>query len=259
MSAELNSCHGRAAEGEDRRPVAWGHDSGPRFVVTTPFFRPGQRTRFAGQVAVALPAMGYAADYFSAEVDHWLNEGWLKPGSRLIEFGGQEFYCDRDEAGRHIEQFLRRRGMPEERIKAAIGTNEKLSIAAVYRALGIDYSSIDVDGKYGSTFFDLNSFAPPLEWRAAFDFVNNEGTIEHLVNPVNGFQVAHELLKVGGIARHSIPLTGHREHGLVYPTIKFYTLIVGQNHYHLLRSDISIKQSELDFVDPRFRILLISH
>jgi hypothetical protein len=63
------------------------------------------------------------------------------------------------------------------------------------------------------------------------------------------------LLKVGGIARHSIPLTGHREHGLVYPTIKFYTLIVGQNHYHLLRSDISIKQSELDFVDPRFRIL----
>jgi len=95
-----------------------------------------------------------------------------------------------------------------------------------------------------------------MEWRGAFDFVNNEGTIEHLVNPINGFQVAHELLKVEGIARHSIPLTGHRDHGLIYPTAKFYCCMLGDNQYELLRSEIQVGQSDLDFADRRFRILM---
>jgi SAM-dependent methyltransferase len=199
--------------------------------------------------------MGYSVDYFGSEVNAWMEAGWLKAGSRLIEFGGQEFYCDQDEARGYAERFLRRRGVPEDRIRAAIGTNEKVSVAAIHRALDVDYSSIDIDDKYGAAFFDLNCFAPPMDWRGAFDFVNNEGTIEHLVSPINGFQVTHELLKVGGIARHSIPLTGHRDHGFIYPTVKFYACMVGQNQYELLRSDILVGQSDLDFVDSRFRTL----
>jgi hypothetical protein len=174
---------------------------------------------------------------------------------RLIEFGGQEFYCDQEEARRLTARFLRQRGVAEARIAAAIGGNEKLSVPSIYRALDIDHSSIDVDDKHGALFFDLNAFAPPVEWRAAFDFVNNEGTIEHLINPINGFQVAHELLKVYGVARHSMPLTGHRDHGFVYPTIKFYGHLLGQNSYELLRATISVGQSPLDFIDSRFRVV----
>jgi SAM-dependent methyltransferase len=199
--------------------------------------------------------MGYALDYFGAEVEQWFEKGWLAAGLRLIEFGGQEFYGDQDEARRNVAAFLRRREVPQERIAAALGSGGKVSVAAVYQALGVNHSSIDADEKYDAIFFDLNSFAPPMEWRSAFDFVNNEGTIEHLINPINGFQVAHELLKVGGVARHSIPLTGFRDHGLIYPTVKFYAQMLGYNRYELLRSDIFVKQSKMDLGDPRFRWL----
>jgi hypothetical protein len=72
-------------------------------------------------------------------------------------------------------------------------------------ACGVQYSAIDVDGAHGSSFLDLNTSEPPLYWRNVFDFINNEGTIEHLVNPINGFLVAHEMVKVGGVIRQWTP------------------------------------------------------
>jgi SAM-dependent methyltransferase len=199
--------------------------------------------------------MGYPADFFAAHVDTWIDAGWLPASGRLIDFGAQEFYCDQDQARGSSAAFLRRHGVPEDRITSAVGTDGKVSVAKIYRAIGIDYLAIDVDEAYGATFFDLNAFAPPIGWRAAFDFVNNEGTIEHLVNPINGFQVTHEVLKVGGVARHSIPLTGNMEHGFVYPTIKFYAHLLGQNRYELLRADVAVGQSEYAMTDQRFRLI----
>jgi hypothetical protein len=35
--------------------------------------------------------------------------------------------------------------------------------------------------------------------------VNNEGTVEHFANPMNDFQVAHEIAKPGGVIRHNFP------------------------------------------------------
>lgn len=157
--------------------------------------------------------MGYNADYFSTRVASWLNQGWLFPGARLIDFGAQEFYCDPQAAREHTRAFLLARGKTPGEADAVVGRDGTILVAEVYRALGVDYVAIDVDEAHGSTFFDLNTFAPPSEWIGAFDMVNNEGTIEHLINPINGFQVTHELLKPGGVAHHSVPLTGCREHG----------------------------------------------
>jgi hypothetical protein len=178
--------------------------------------------------------MGYAPNYFSSQVLRWLSEGWLPKGGRLIDFGAQEFHGDPDEARERTREFLASRGLSETEVTAAIGRRGKLEVASVYRAIGIDYVAIDVDGSHGSSFFDLNTFAPPPEWIGAFDMVNNEGTIEHLVNPINGFQVAHESLKVGGVAYHSVPLTGWQRHGLLYPTEKFYEALIWENSYDLL-------------------------
>ena len=180
--------------------------------------------------------MGYAADYFSTHVARWLDEGWLFPGARLIDFGAQEFYCDPEAAREHTRAFLGARGKTTTEIDAAVGRSGAILVADVYRALGIDYVAIDVDGAYGSTFFDLNTFAPPPEWRGAFDMVNNQGTVEHLINPINGFQVTHELLKTGGIARHSVPLAGCGDHGLFHATSGFYLAMVNENRYELLEA-----------------------
>lgn len=180
--------------------------------------------------------MGYRAEYFSSEVAGWLDKGWLFPGARLMDFGAQEFYCDPQTAREHTRAFLMARGKTTAEIDAAIGRSGAFPVAAVYRALGIDYVAIDVDSAYGSTFFDLNTFAPPPEWLGAFDMVNNEGTIEHLINPINGFQVTHELLKPGGVARHSVPLTGWWDHGMFHATSSFYFAMLNENRYELLEA-----------------------
>jgi hypothetical protein len=199
--------------------------------------------------------MGYGPEYFAGVVAKWITENWLPPNGRIVEFGAQEFYGDQGEARVETLKFLRSRGIEEAAIRAALPENEPVAVREVYRALGIDYLAIDVDGSFDSQYFDLNTFAPPIEWRAAFDLVNNEGTFEHLINPINGFHVAHELLKVGGVAIHSLPLTGWRDHGLMYPTVKFYAELFGANRYEILEASILVDQSPLDFADSRFAVL----
>jgi hypothetical protein len=195
--------------------------------------------------------MGYSAEYFKNQIQLWLDAGWLAPGQSLIEFGAQEFYADVAETHREIGAFLGNHGLSDDAIRAALGDGVP-RIRAIYEALGIRYVAIDVDDALGSTYFDLNSFAPPDHWLGAFDFINNEGTIEHLVNPINGFHVAHELAKVGGVIRHSFPLIGWREHGFFYPTTKFYAHMVGDNSYELLKAKALLTESE-PFDDAFFK------
>jgi len=197
--------------------------------------------------------VGYSAAYFSMHVARWLDQGWLFPGARLIEFGAQEFYCDPQAAREQTRAFLTARGKSAAEIDAAIGRSGAFPVAAVYRALGIDYVAVDVDETYGSTFFDLNTFAPPPEWLGSFDMVNNEGTIEHLINPINGFQVAHELLKPGGVARHSAPLTGCSDHGLFHPTSGFYLAMINENRYELLEAGTDYQPAR-PWDDPLFKL-----
>jgi SAM-dependent methyltransferase len=196
--------------------------------------------------------MGYVADYFAGRVGSWIESGWLPRSGNVADFGAQEFQGDQAEAKRQTGEFLRSYGIDEARIEEVCSPSRPLSVASVYRAMGFDYAAIDVQDAEGVRLFDLNTDAPPLEWRATFDLVNNEGAIEHLTNPINGFQVAHELLKVGGVAVHSIPLAGHTNHGLMHPTIKFYNRLVGANDYELLLAEISIGQSQPHAADQRF-------
>jgi SAM-dependent methyltransferase len=197
--------------------------------------------------------VGYSAEYFPSHVARWLDQGWLFAGARLIEFGAQEFYCDSDAAREQTRAFLLARGKSAAEIADAIGRNGTFPVANVYRALGVDYYAIDVDAKYGSIFFDLNTFAPPANWVGAFDMVNNEGTIEHLINPINGFQVTHELLKAGGVARHSMPLTGNWDHGLFHPTGSFFLAMLNENRYELLDARAEV-QSARPWADELFRL-----
>ena len=177
--------------------------------------------------------MAYSGTGLRDHFTTWLAQGWIRGGENFMDFGAQEFASGADETRQAIGELLAAHGIDEGTARRALGSGMP-QVSDVFRALGITYYSIDVDGAHGSAFFDLNSFAPPDYWHAAFDFVNNHGTIEHLINPINGFHVAHEMCKVGGIVRHSLPLFGWREHGFFYPTTKFYAHLCGDNRYEVL-------------------------
>jgi SAM-dependent methyltransferase len=177
--------------------------------------------------------MGYRENYFSHRVQRWQQAGWLPKGGRLIDFGAQAFTGD----PAAIKNDLAELGIKLERP----------TVADAYRALGIDYVAIDVEPVDGSLFFDLNTQAPPPEWICAFDMVNNEGTIEHLANPMNGLHVAHELVKVGGVVHHSMPMLGHRKHGLFNATPKLWSELMLANNYQPLQAYIDFQEDDVSF------------
>jgi len=199
--------------------------------------------------------MGYTAHYFQHAVQLWFERGWLKPGQRLIEFGAQEFFADPTETQRGVGDFLVAHGASPAAI-VKILENGLPKVDAIYAAMGIDYLAIDVDDAHGSTFFDLNTFGAPPAWRNAFDFVNNEGTIEHLANPLNGFHVAHDIAKVGGVIRHNFPLIGWSQHGFAYLTTKFYAHLVGDNAYEVLKVQATVSEPT-PFEDPLFTTCVV--
>jgi len=84
-------------------------------------------------------------------------------------------------------EFVRDHGVAESAVEQICSPTHALSVAEVYGALGHEYVAIDVQQARGVNFFDLNCFVAPNEWREVFDLVNNEGVIEHLINPTNGF------------------------------------------------------------------------
>jgi SAM-dependent methyltransferase len=181
--------------------------------------------------------MGYRENYFQS-VRHWQSAGWLPPGGRLIDFGAQGFSGDPTAIKNDL---------------AGLGIDlDRPTVAEAYRALGIDYIAIDVDASNGSLFFDLNTQVPPPEWIGAFDMVNNEGTIEHLANPMNGLQVAHELVKVGGVVRHSVPMLGHRKHGLFNATPKLWSELMIANRYQCLEAFIDFQEDDPSFAYAGF-------
>jgi SAM-dependent methyltransferase len=194
--------------------------------------------------------MGYTPDYFNSHVARWLAEGYLPPGGRLLDFGSQELVGDAEEIANCVKRFLREQGSAAR----AISPDGRYYVAKIFEAIGIRYHSIDVDEQFGALFFDLNTFRAPEAWIGQFDFVNNEGTIEHLINPINGFHVAHDVLKVGGVARHSVPLTGWQDHGFMYPTTKFYACLMGANRYEPLQAHLEPNKVHGLQDDPTFTV-----
>lgn len=90
----------------------------------------------------------------------WLAQGWIRGGANFMDFGAQEFSSGADDTRRAIGELLAAHGIDEGTARRALGSGMP-KVRDVFRALGVAYYSIDVDGADGSTFFDLNSFAPP--------------------------------------------------------------------------------------------------
>ena len=100
--------------------------------------------------------------------------------------------------------------------------------ALYYRALGIEYTSIDLNGLDGSLPLDLSEDID-LPKR---DAVLNIGTSEHVLNQKSVFQNIHNLSKIKMI--HWVPLaTKHPTHGYWGYSIEFFEKLAKINKYKI--------------------------
>ena len=76
------------------------------------------------------------------------------------------------------------------------------------KSLGVEHTSIDINGKRGALPLDLTGVFPEAEWAGKFDMVTNFGTIEHVNDQYAVFKNAHLFIRKGGVMIHAIPPVG---------------------------------------------------
>lgn len=136
---------------------------------------------------------------------------------------------------------------------------EWISYKSWFEEQGIDHTSIDIKGGYGSLALDLTK---PLSF-PLFDMVTNLGTTEHVDVQEPCWKNIHNLLKVNGVLVSMCPLPGDwPHHGMWYPTKEFYIQFAELNGYRIDFLDIGAsppsrnidvrmtKIEDMDFIMP---------
>jgi hypothetical protein len=162
-------------------------------------------------------------------------------GERVVELGDQALNADMPEEA--VFSFIRKIRPDFDRKEIAGGLPSN-SFGVVYACemwhrCGLEYLSYDVTEAPYSKVFDLNFHTVPHEDRHSASIVTNIGTTEHIANQLNAFRTAHDLLKVGGVAIHSVPFTGMLNHGLVNYHPKFFVSLIINNRYRLRAAQLS--------------------
>jgi hypothetical protein len=83
----------------------------------------------------------------------------------------------------------------------------KCSAKEYYTRLGANHVSMDINGKDGAIVVDL---CQPVEdaFLNRFNLLTNYGTTEHVEKQYVAFRNIHNMVEVGGVMVHSIPLVG---------------------------------------------------
>lgn len=163
--------------------------------------------------------------------------GFLASVDSVCDFGAMEI-DSRDRGNNAVfEALFRARGLafPEEFRDAESGRVYAIA-GDYYRALGWSYSSYDIDGRFGSTFIDLNTDQVLASEHETSSLTMNMGTSEHVFNQHNFFLQVHNVTKVGGLMVHSVPLHDHGNHGLYAYTPTFFFSLAQYNGYEVLGS-----------------------
>lgn len=100
---------------------------------------------------------------------------------------------------------------------------------------GFDYTSIDIDGKFGALKLDLNK-AKAISIGSRFDIVTNHGTTEHIFNQANVFELMHDLTVLGGLMIHAVPTPKFGQaHGFYYYDETIFDDLAFANDYGMLQ------------------------
>jgi hypothetical protein len=187
--------------------------------------------------------MAYSQQLMS-QIEQWLDAGVIpypKPGARVVELGDQALNANMPYDA--VISFIRKI-KPDFDPKEIAGGLPSNSFGVVYacemwRRCGLEYLSYDVTEAPYSKVFDLNFHSVPHEDRQSASIVTNIGTTEHIANQFNAFRTVHDLLKVGGVAVHSVPFTGMLNHGLINYHPKFFVSLIINNRYRLRAAQLS--------------------
>ena len=182
--------------------------------------------------------MAYSVELV-AQIGRWLELGIIpmpKPEDRIVELGDQEL-----NAGMPLDAVINlikkiNPNFDSREIAEGLPANQFGSTYAyeLWRRCGLNYLSYDVTEAPYSQVFDLNFHAVPAEDRQTAAILTNIGTTEHIANQLNAFQTVHDLLKVGGVAIHSVPFAGMLNHSLFNYHPKFFFSLIINNRYRLL-------------------------
>jgi hypothetical protein len=181
----------------------------------------------------------------------WLREKeYVSPGAKVIEIGAQQLNNEFLAATPDIASLARLYGVPTPQLphQAGDGQRETLSpdaprAAPFYRALGFDYSCIDIDNDPGSIALDLNFDTIPETLAGKFNLVTNFGTTEHVINQFNAFKIIHDLAAPGAVILHELP-TYILNHGFFGYQPSFFTRLASANEYTTLMIDFSWSEPE---------------
>ncbi len=138
-----------------------------------------------------------------------------------------------------------------------------------FSSLGIDHTSVDINGLHGALIKDLRNPEEFIEWKNVFDVITNAGTTEH-VEPIesqyNCWKILHDCLKPNGAAIHVLPdvdehdingaWVGHCKH---YYSKTFFETLAQECDYEIIFNDVIrgnrcvsyIKNNNNEFTAPR--------
>lgn len=135
-------------------------------------------------------------------------------GLRMMELGDQQMYCHGN--------------VPE-------GSAAK----SFFEQLGVQHTSIDLNGELGAIALDLSQPIRREEWNGQFDMVTDFGTTEHvgreLVNLYNCRENCHRFCRPGGVMIFMNPKKGNWPgHGYHYFTKEHYEKLALAAGYRVL-------------------------
>ena len=187
--------------------------------------------------------MGYGSEIFGLlkqlSIDNELNdlESVCDFGSQELHFAEKDFYSN--SSAEIIRQTIFAMGGPK------ISDDELSKLAArsstekFYKYLGIHYTCLDSDGKYGRPF-DFNFDQPDGSDLLRYSLVVNAGTTEHLLNQSNSFKIAHDITQNNGVMIHALPFIGFVDHGFLNYHPNLFTALAHHNNYKLIGLWVSV-------------------
>lgn len=152
----------------------------------------------------------------------------------MLEFGNQEFH----DLYQYVEYPLFKRYGYE------YGGNASAKL--FFNHLGIEHTSIDINGKDGAIAFDVrNDIREVFPGDKTFDIVTNLGFSEHvgegdveenfLTNQYSIFKNIHEMGKAGSLFFHDLPAVGgHFQHGVAHYNTSFFRSMARIQRYDLI-------------------------
>jgi len=179
--------------------------------------------------------MAYGAGLLQ-QIESWLDTSILpvpSSGDRIIELGSQMINVGTppEVLARFIRRF--RPDFAAPRPDLPVNAYGCVYAGELWNLCGLEYTSYDVTEAPRSRLFDLNFHDVPSADRDSALYVTNIGTTEHVANQLNAFRTIHGLLKVGGVAIHSVPFTGMLNHSLFNYHPKFFFSLIVNNRYRL--------------------------